>query len=248
MDEQGFRRVAAYSRDQRRTPGSARERVASSLVERPDRVALWAVVLAIVAMIAGAASAQAGSTGAATAAGAGGTGAEDDGQCVESQLGDRTLRIGDCGEDVLTLNWILESDYPEVSLHERFDVSTESAVRDFESDARIDVDGVVEEETLAALVKGMPRQIATWYGPGFWGNETACGQTLERRTVGVAHKTLPCGSRVVVRYKGRFLRTKVIDRGPYANHAKWDLTRRAARLVGFEYTDEIRVAKLRQGR
>ena len=73
-------------------------------------------------------------------------------------------------------------------------------------------------------------------------------ETLERRTVGVAHKTLPCGSRVVVRYKGRFLRTKVIDRGPYANHAKWDLTRRAARLVGFEYTDEIRVAKLRQGR
>ena len=89
-------------------------------------------------------------------------------------------------------------------------------------------------------------QKATWYGPGFFGNETACGQKLTRRTVGVAHKTLPCGSRVVIRYEGRTLRTRVIDRGPYANGAKWDLTQAAARRLGFEFTDRIAVAKLEQ--
>ena len=91
-------------------------------------------------------------------------------------------------------------------------------------------------------------QRATWYGPGFFGNTTACGQTLTRTTVGVAHRTLPCGSRVVIRYDGRTLRTRVIDRGPYANGAKWDLTQAAAKRVGFEYTDDIQVAKLAANR
>jgi rare lipoprotein A len=63
--------------------------------------------------------------------------------------------------------------------------------------------------------------------------------------VGVAHRTLPCGARVVIRYKGRFLRTRVIDRGPFANRANWDLTQRAARQLNFQYTDAIRVARVR---
>ena len=247
MDEQGLRRRSAHNTNRRRSPAPARERIASSLAERPDRVGLWAVALAIVAMIAGAASAQAGSTGGASPDGDGGV-AGGGGGCAEAQLGDRTLRVGDCGEDVATLNWILESkDYREVSLQDTFESTTESAVRAFERNAGIAVDGIVEDETVAAIVKAMPSQLATWYGPGFWGNRTACGQTLRRRTVGVAHRTLPCGSKVVVRYEGRYLRTKVIDRGPFANDAQWDLTRRAARLVGFESTDEIRVAKLAKG-
>ena len=88
------------------------------------------------------------------------------------------------------------------------------------------------------------RQRATWYGPGFFGNQTACGKTLARRTTGVAHRTLPCGSKVVIAYEGRYVRTKVIDRGPFANGAKWDLTQATARALEFEYTDHIRVAKL----
>lgn len=249
MDEQGLSRPAAHSMSRRRPPAPARERIASSLAERPDRVALWAVALAVVAMIAGAASAQAGSTGGASPGGDG-TGApgETSEACPVSQLGERVLRLGACGEDVATLNWILASqDYRQVPLEERFEAGTELAVRGFEREAGIAADGVAEEEAVAALVNAMPSQLATWYGPGLWGNRTACGQTLERDTVGVAHRTLPCGSRVVLRYRGRYLRTRVIDRGPYASGAKWDLTQRAARLVGFESTDEIRVAKLGRG-
>jgi rare lipoprotein A (peptidoglycan hydrolase) len=48
----------------------------------------------------------------------------------------------------------------------------------------------------------------------------------------------------VLRYKGRFVRTTVIDRGPFANDAKWDLTQATAEALHFEYTDEVRVAKL----
>ena len=91
-------------------------------------------------------------------------------------------------------------------------------------------------------LESAPSQLATWYGPGFYGEETACGKTLTRRTVGVAHRKLPCGTKVRMLYKGRYLQTRVIDRGPYGERAKWDLTQRAAQLIGLEQTDRVRVA------
>ena len=81
---------------------------------------------------------------------------------------------------------------------------------------------------------------ATWYGPGLFGNRTACGQTLRSDTVGVAHRSLPCGAEVAVLYRGRTIVLRVIDRGPYS-HADWDLTQRAAERLGFSGTDTIGV-------
>ena len=45
------------------------------------------------------------------------------------------------------------------------------------------------------------RSTATLYGPGFWGHRTACGEVLRRRTIGVANRTLPCGTLVQLYYK-----------------------------------------------
>ena len=44
---------------------------------------------------------------------------------------------------------------------------------------------------------------ASWYGPGLYGHHVACGGTLEPDTLGVANKTLPCGSKVTLRYGGQ---------------------------------------------
>ncbi len=74
---------------------------------------------------------------------------------------------------------------------------------------------------------------ATWYGPGFWGNETACGMTLAPTTIGTAHKKLPCGTQVTFTYNGRSVAATVIDRGPYRKGYAWDLTKKAAKKVGF---------------
>jgi rare lipoprotein A (peptidoglycan hydrolase) len=71
-------------------------------------------------------------------------------------------------------------------------------------------------------------QIATWFGPGFYGKQTACGQTMSPVIVGVANRTLPCGTLVLVNYKGHQLTVPVIDRGPYGHGATWDLTWGAA--------------------
>jgi rare lipoprotein A (peptidoglycan hydrolase) len=88
------------------------------------------------------------------------------------------------------------------------------------------------------------RSIATLYGPGFWGHKTACGVTLRRRTIGVANRTLPCGTQVEVYYKGSVMTVPVIDRGPYAHHANWDLTMATGRALGMTGTAVVGAASV----
>jgi rare lipoprotein A len=66
----------------------------------------------------------------------------------------------------------------------------------------------------------------SWYGPGFYGNRTACGKALTTTLVGVAHRTLPCGTKVTFKNptNGRVLTLTVVDRGPYVSGRTWDLT------------------------
>jgi len=61
--------------------------------------------------------------------------------------------------------------------------------------------------------------IVTWYGPGFYNNRTACGQRYTRTIIGVAHRTLPCGTLIQFRWHGMTAVAPVIDRGPYAGPA-----------------------------
>ncbi|MEX2107067.1 MAG: septal ring lytic transglycosylase RlpA family protein [Solirubrobacterales bacterium] len=83
---------------------------------------------------------------------------------------------------------------------------------------------------------------ASWYGPGLYGNHTACGQTLRPSTVGVAHKTLPCGTLVKFVFHGRTVIAPVIDRGPYIRGRAWDLTTAASKALNFESVGVGRVA------
>jgi rare lipoprotein A (peptidoglycan hydrolase) len=86
--------------------------------------------------------------------------------------------------------------------------------------------------------------MATWYGPGLYGNTTACGQKMTKKLVGVAHRTLPCGTPVEISYRGASIVVPVVDRGPFAKGKTWDLTSAAARLLGF--TETARVGALVQ--
>jgi rare lipoprotein A (peptidoglycan hydrolase) len=75
---------------------------------------------------------------------------------------------------------------------------------------------------------------ASWYGPGLYGNKTACGQTLRATTIGVAHRNLPCGTMVKFVYEGHALVAPVIDRGPYIKGRAWDLTAAASEALEFD--------------
>jgi rare lipoprotein A (peptidoglycan hydrolase) len=91
-----------------------------------------------------------------------------------------------------------------------------------------------------ASANTQPSGIATWFGPGFYGKQTACGQTLTPAVVGVANRMLPCGTLVSVTYDGHSLTVPVLDRGPYGHHASWDLTAGAAQALGI--TETVRIA------
>ena len=81
--------------------------------------------------------------------------------------------------------------------------------------------------------------IATWFGPGFYGKRTACGEVMSPTLLGVAHRSLPCGTMVAISYGGRSITVPVVDRGPYAHGASWDLTTATAQALGFDQTARI---------
>ena len=81
----------------------------------------------------------------------------------------------------------------------------------------------------------------SWYGPGFYGKRTACGVAYTRSIVGVAHRSLPCGTRVTFRNpaSGRTVTTTVIDRGPYVSGRQWDMSAGLCAALRHCYTGTI---------
>jgi rare lipoprotein A (peptidoglycan hydrolase) len=82
--------------------------------------------------------------------------------------------------------------------------------------------------------------IASFYGAPLFGNGVACGGILHPWTLGVANKTLPCGTKVLFQYGSRAIEVQVIDRGPYIAGREWDLTAATAVALHFPGLGPIR--------
>jgi hypothetical protein len=204
---------------------------------RPDRVALWAFGLGIFLILLAATTSNGQSGGANLPAP---PTAEAPGQ-VGAELGERTLSDGVTGPDVSTLQAILQARrYGPVKVTGTYDAATAAAVKRFQQEVGLAVDGVVGPQTRPRLVALMRSAKATWYGPGLYGNRTACGKRLRRGTLGVAHMTLPCGTPVTFYRSGRFVTVPVIDRGPFRRGVAWDLTAAAAQKLGMASTARLR--------
>jgi len=115
-------------------------------------------------------------------------------------------------------------------------VSLQAAKRRYRLD-RIDFSGSLLNP--AALPPGQwYTSIASFYD--LFGNGVACGGILHPWTLGVANKTLPCGTRVIFRYGSRAIEVRVIDRGPYIAGREWDLTAATAVALHFPGLGPIR--------
>lgn len=77
--------------------------------------------------------------------------------------------------------------------------------------------------------------VASWYGPGFQGRETASGPPFDMNAMTCAHRQLPLGTcvRVTNLLNRRALILKVNDRGPYVGGRVLDVSRGAAKSLGF---------------
>jgi rare lipoprotein A len=156
-------------------------------------------------------------------------------------LGQRTLERGDHGWDVVVLQRVLAMrGYSPGAADGAFGPNTKHAVKRFQRARGIAVDGRVGPQTTAALAGAWRLRTASYYGPGLWGNRTACGGTLRKGTRGLAHRTLPCGTQVAVYANGRIVLARVIDRGPHRDGVSFDLTQATARALGLTTTSSVR--------
>ncbi|MEA2264661.1 MAG: rare lipoprotein [Solirubrobacteraceae bacterium] len=87
--------------------------------------------------------------------------------------------------------------------------------------------------------------VATWFGPGSYGSRTACGQILTPDLVGVAHRSLPCGTMVDIVYGNQAISVPVVDRGPFTAGVSYDLTAATAQALGVTDTVHIGAVAVR---
>ena len=89
---------------------------------------------------------------------------------------------------------------------------------------------------------------ASCYGPGLYGNQTASGVHLWVNTLGVAHKTLPFGTKLWIKSEGRLVKVPVIDRGPFVAGRSLDLTEATVLELGHNGCTSWGVRKVRTWR
>ena len=201
--------------------------------------------LGLVALVAVFVPSPAASSAGSVAPREGGIGFPADPGKVElaPRFGTRVLREGMTGPDVKILRSMVSSKSfggRSIGITDIFDRSTHRSVKRFQARKGLEKDGIVDRRTADELVGSMRRSGASWYGAPFFGGRTACGQKYTRTIIGVAHKTLPCGTRVLIGYRGRFLLTKVIDRGPYVAGRVWDLSNGARESLRYQGIDRVR--------
>ena len=102
--------------------------------------------------------------------------------------------------------------------------------------------------SMLALPAATHAAVASCYGPGLYGNRMANGQRLHTHTIGVAHRTLPLGTRLHVRANRTTVTVVVKDRGPYAHGRTLDLTEAAARRLGYTNCSTFGVRQVRSWR
>jgi rare lipoprotein A len=82
--------------------------------------------------------------------------------------------------------------------------------------------------------KILDQGLASWYGPGFHGRQTASGKRYDQNGLTIAHKEWPFDLRVCIRNtrNNKEIIVTTTDRGPYWENRKFDLSKRAAEELG----------------
>jgi rare lipoprotein A (peptidoglycan hydrolase) len=84
---------------------------------------------------------------------------------------------------------------------------------------------------------------ASWYGYQHCGNKMANGQKFNPNVISFAHKKLPIDSKIRVTnlLNGKTVVGQVTDRGPYVGKRILDVSREAAKTLGFKKIGKARV-------
>ena len=94
---------------------------------------------------------------------------------------------------------------------------------------------LTQQEKGSATTKPVHKEVgeASWYGPGFQGQETANGETFDQKDMTAAHPSLPMGTKAKVTNleNGKKVEVRINDRGPYTEDRVIDLSSAAAKKI-----------------
>ena len=92
---------------------------------------------------------------------------------------------------------------------------------------------------------------ASWYGPGFHGRKPSSGERFDMNALTAAHRTLPIPSyaRVTNLANGKTIVVRINDRGPFHGKRVLDLSKGAAKALGFiqQGSTNVRIEALKAG-
>ncbi|MDD5462855.1 MAG: septal ring lytic transglycosylase RlpA family protein [Methylococcales bacterium] len=85
--------------------------------------------------------------------------------------------------------------------------------------------------------------VASWYGPGFQGQETASGEKFDQKEMTAAHPSLPIGTKAQVTNlkNDKKVDVTINDRGPFVGNRKIDVSNAAAKKLGMEKSGTTKV-------
>jgi rare lipoprotein A (peptidoglycan hydrolase) len=94
---------------------------------------------------------------------------------------------------------------------------------------------LTQQEKGSSATKPVHKEVgeASWYGPGFQGQETSNGETFDQKKMTAAHPSLPMGTKAKVTNleNGKKVEVRINDRGPYAGNRVIDLSSAAAKKL-----------------
>ena len=94
---------------------------------------------------------------------------------------------------------------------------------------------LTEQKSVSTATKPVHKEVgkASWYGPGFQGQETANGETFDQKDMTAAHPSLPMGTKAKVTNleNGKKVEVRINDRGPFADNRVIDLSNAAAKKL-----------------
>jgi rare lipoprotein A len=103
------------------------------------------------------------------------------------------------------------------------------------SEHSVGKDEQTQQDKESAVNKPLHKQVgeASWYGPGFQGQETANGETFNQKEMTAAHPSLPMGTKAKVTNldNGKKVEVRINDRGPYVGNRVIDLSSAAAKKL-----------------
>jgi hypothetical protein len=92
--------------------------------------------------------------------------------------------------------------------------------------------------------RNLPKAAGGWHtgaaAAGLPGGKTNCGYDLGKESLGLAHPTFPCNTKIYVAFHGKLVLTQVVANSPVRTGHAFELTRALAAEIGLKNTQEIR--------